>query len=78
MVKQRIESKEVWKNKPLQDDHAIGSYQIEKGSILDLVTPLPPVSIEIKTPSGKRITAEVRPSDSVRSLKQQIEQKESL
>jgi hypothetical protein len=53
-------------------------YGVEKGGILDLVSPLPSRFIDVKARSGKIIPLEVDRGDSIHSMKEKIKEKEGL
>jgi hypothetical protein len=65
-------------NTRLQDDHIIGSYGIEYGSVIDLVKPYPKIQIVVKTTTGKLIPVDLNSGDSVRMIKEKIERLENI
>ena len=61
----------------LENEHTLSSYNIQNGSVLLLdLRLLRCMQIFVKTPSGKTITLEVKPSDSIKNVKVKIQDKE--
>jgi hypothetical protein len=62
----------------LDDCRTIGDYGINKGTSVDLISLTQPIQIFIKNNDGKRTPLEVTHGDSILSVKQQYELKESI
>jgi len=78
----------VFRGQELQDSHPVSEYNIRKDSKLFLVVPTtvtsssaPPadeIQIFVKNLSGKTITINIKPGDTVEQLKAKIEEKEDV
>ena len=62
----------------LKDEHTLFFYGIQRESVIDLVILQIIMPIFIKTLTGKIITLEVKPSDTVENLKYMIQDKEGI
>jgi len=83
-VKEGIPSNEqclIYADNQLEDDHTVSDYNIQKGSSLLLFLPfksVPAYKIYVKTFTGKTITLDVDPSDTIGNIKSKIQAKEGI
>jgi len=67
-----------FRNRPLDDPEAtLDDEDIHHGDILDLELPTPMV-IHVRTPHGKKISLEVEPTDTILSVKEQVEDSQDI
>ena len=68
----------VFNGRKVEDGRALSDCNIPKESVLHLVPSVSSMQIFVKTPTGKTITLEVQPNDSILFLKQKFQDKEGI
>jgi predicted RND superfamily exporter protein len=68
----------AFKGRKLLDNMTVGYYNLDKASLVYLISPTPNISVVVKSPEGKKIPFEVNNAETVLSLKQKIEEKEGV
>jgi hypothetical protein len=67
-----------FKGKVLEnDDQTLSSYEVEKGSSIDLSSSQE-IPVVVKTPEGKKVIYEVKMDDKILTLKGIVEEKEGM
>jgi hypothetical protein len=68
----------VYKGIGLENKKTIGDYGINKGVVIDLITPVQTLQIFVKSAEGKKFPLEVSEGDLIRNVKKQIDKKEKI
>ena len=68
----------IFNGRQLKDDHTLSHYNIQEESALQIVIQENGMNVFVKTLTGKTIIVRVDPADTIKVVKQKIQEKEGI